>query len=178
MKMKKHCRKCGKTRAKTSFGKNRSERDGLQQYCKACTSAYHRGYYAGDPEAARASSLNRFQKFYASPKGRATHMLNNARKRAQTKKVAFDLTREWVAERLEAGVCEVTGLKFTYQAGYGRSHNRINAKSPSIDRIDPNGGYTTENSRMVVWIFNRARGAFPDGDFDEMIAALAAKAAK
>lgn len=30
------------------------------------------------------------------------------------------------------------------------------ARSPSVDRYDPSGGYTPENCKVIVWFLNRA----------------------
>ena len=43
----KRCPKCGETKAPAEFGKNRSRRDGLQDYCKEC----NRRYYEENREA-------------------------------------------------------------------------------------------------------------------------------
>lgn len=41
--------------------------------------------------------------------------------------------------------------------------------------IDQTGNYSPENVRVTCWIYNRARGAFPQTDFDTMINALKSK---
>jgi hypothetical protein len=42
----------------------------------------------------------------------------------------------------------------------------------SIDKIDPKKGYTLENSRVVVWIYNAAKNIFTDEDVMRMANAL------
>jgi hypothetical protein len=47
-----------------------------------------------------------------------------------------------------------------------------NPWSPSLDRIDPKIGYTLENTRVVVWIYNTAKNVFHDEDVMLMAQAL------
>jgi hypothetical protein len=113
----------------------------------------------------------RFHKFYATVKGRAGHMLNNARARARRKQLPCDLDYQFIADKLINGKCEVTGLSFVIQSCTGKGH-KTNSFSPSLDRIDNTKGYTKDNVRMVVWIYNRAKGAFPISDLLTMLRAL------
>lgn len=65
---------------------------------------------------------------------------------------------KWAEERLERGVCEATGLYFDFTAD--RKVEIARPLAPSIERKDPNKGYTPENCEMIVWILNRAKGNF------------------
>jgi len=58
------------------------------------------------------------------------------------------ITPAWIKERLDRGVCELTGIAFDMTGK--RTQN-----SPSIDRIIPGGPYTPENCRMILWSLNR-----------------------
>ena len=68
---------------------------------------------------------------------------------AKKRKVEFSLTVEWFRERLDAGVCEMTGLPFDMKTKRGRN-------TPSVDRRDPTGPYSPDNCRMVLWSLNHA----------------------
>jgi hypothetical protein len=114
-----------------------------------------------------------FSVYYVTTRGRAAHMLNSAHQRAKQLDVTCSITRDWIEKKLDAGVCEVTGLPFDLSVGSGRGRHKENAFSPSLDRKIQTGGYTPENVRVTCWIYNRARGAFPDADLDRMLRALA-----
>lgn len=80
-------------------------------------------------------------------------MLKNARARAKKRGVPCTLTVAWIEAKLREGLCEVSGCKLSMT-------NRSSAgpMSPSLDRIDPDMGYTPDNSRMVGFMFNCAFG--------------------
>jgi len=90
-------------------------------------------------------------------------LLNNAKNRARAKGLEFSLTSEWLLERLEKGLCEVTGINFE---GY------CSPFAPSLDRKDPNKGYTEDNTQVVVWIYNRCKNTDSHEDVLRMALAL------
>lgn len=156
------------------FSRDKTRKSGLYPECKDCVNKSARRHYsersgaeAGFKESKRAA----WSKFYVTTGGRVTNLFNSSKSRSKMLGVDFSLTREWIAERLERGHCAVTGLQFVLETGGGKGH-RTNSFSPSVDRIKQDGGYTQDNCRLVVWIYNRARGAFPDAHFDRMLDAL------
>lgn len=98
-------------------------------------------------------------------------MLNNARARAKDKGLELTITREWLIERLEAGRCAVTEIEFDLSVKL-RGSGRMDPWSPSLDRIDSAQGYTPENCRLVVWMFNAAKHIGSDADVRRMAEAL------
>jgi hypothetical protein len=129
---------------------------------------YQQRWRDKDPNRAIKSDAKKFQTFYATIHGRAVHMLENARRRAKKNGVNCSLTWEWLEQKLSNGKCEVSNIPFDMSAGNGKGH-RKNSWAPSVDRINQMGDYSPENCRMTVWIYNRARGAFPPEDFDRLI---------
>ena len=130
-----------------SLGKRRSA-----MYCgDVCKNSYRK---IKNPEVHSQQTA----KYKSSVKGRAIAMYHGAKLGSRRSKDNFEITPEWIFQKLEGGACEVTGLPFTY------SLQARNPWSPSIDRIDPSKGYTLENTRVVVWIYNTAKNVFSDED--------------
>jgi hypothetical protein len=68
------------------------------------------------------------------------------------------ITKQWVLDRLNTGICEATGDILTIKP---RKPN-----TASLDRIDQdNPDYTPENARIVTWQFNNMKGAYSDEEF-------------
>lgn len=98
--------------------------------------------------------------------GRARHLIGGARQRAKKAGLPCTIDIFWVYDRLDSGVCEVTGIKFI-------NGNKKNYPfTPSIDRIDPNLGYTPENSRLVLFCVNAAFGNWGEDMFYPVAEAL------
>jgi len=96
-------------------------------------------------------------------------LLVGAKRRAKIKNVSFDLTPEWAAARW-TGYCELTGLPFSgpdKRVGY-KNRNM----SPSIDRIDPDGPYTQNNCRIILWAINCFKRDSSDSEMYEIAKAL------
>ena len=90
-------------------------------------------------------------------RGRALKLINNARSRSNTKGIEITLDVDWLVDKLEKGVCELTGMSFNLDAPVNESR-RVDA--PSLDRIDKNKGYTPDNTRVVLWAVNNALGEY------------------
>lgn len=93
-----------------------------------------------------------------------------ARKRANQKKLEFSLPEQWVRDRVDAGVCESSGLFFDMRSIGGRA----NPLAPSIDRVDSGKGYTPENCRVVVWLLNLAFNDYGEEVFAQVARAYSA----
>lgn len=134
--------------------------EGKRADAKKCHSncdgaARARKSYAKDPEKARAN----WRRYSRTDYGTVTVLLNYAKDRARRAAVPFTLSREFVTKKLEAGVCELSGLPFErVPPGQYRTH----PYAPSLDRIDPKKGYVESNVRMILFVVNRARSDFGD----------------
>lgn len=87
-------------------------------------------------------------------------MLNAAKWRSKQKGLPFDLTHEWVVERISR--CELTGLPLDMTPS---QRGRQNPMAPSLDRRDSAKGYTRDNTRIVAWGINCALNDFGEGAF-------------
>jgi hypothetical protein len=95
-------------------------------------------------------------------------MWSRARLNAWRKGFLFEISKEWITERILAGTCEATGIPFDMTP----ARNVRSNFGPSIDRRDSRGGYTEENCQLVVWIYNAAKGAGSHEDVVQMARAL------
>ena len=112
-------------------------------------------YYARNPERSRA----RWRAYAMSDRGTVTKLLNYARDRSKLYDVPFELDRDWLREKLERGVCEVSGLPVQrISPGDYRTH----PYAPSLDRIVPALGYVKSNTRLVLFAVNRAMSDWGD----------------
>jgi hypothetical protein len=106
-------------------------------------------------------------------KYRAYSLFGHALKSKSTKSgLPFDLTLSWVEDKLRSGKCEVTGIEFILtesNIGSGKGHARPNKFAPSLDRKIPNAGYTKQNVRVVVWMYNILKSCYTDYDVQEFI---------
>ena len=82
-------------------------------------------------------------------------MLKRVRKRALEKQIPFDLTKDWYLEKLSLGVCEETGI--TFDLGPYNPSKGVPPHRPTIDRVDSSKGYTIDNCKLVVMIYNQAK---------------------
>jgi hypothetical protein len=123
--------------------------------------AQQRAYRAAHPEETRAKT----REWYKNNRERATaykqRYWRNQRgkvllQRIKKEPIECDLTAEWVQARIDAGICEMSGLPFDMDTKRGPN-------TPSIDRIDPAGPYTMENCRVILWFLNRAMSNLGEG---------------
>jgi hypothetical protein len=143
------CRKCLDTQPIENFRQRKERNNNRIFMCNTCWF-----------ERARKRDQRRYSEQRKSdPRHRASILLNSSKKRAQKRGLDHSLDLEWIYKRLKAGVCEVTGIPFKFDYCYqndGQGQQR--SFSPSLDRIDPEKGYTKENTQLVVWVYNAAKG--------------------
>jgi len=84
----------------------------------------------------------------------------------------FNLTLDWVRKQLEEGKCAVTGISFQFPDYAPGTRGKRAAWTPSVDRIDNTKGYTTDNCRLVVWIYNLAKNNYADEDVAHLAQSL------
>lgn len=157
------CSKCGEEKELSEFYKSKDGKTGivrLYRQCKKC----HNDIISDR----RVKNYRRTDDFsYLSAR-----MMISAKGRAKLKGLDFDLTADWIEERIAAGSCEVTGIKFDVSQDTRRNKSR-NPWMPSLDRIDNTKGYTKDNVQVVVWLYNAAKGEFSREEFMTLVAALA-----
>ena len=108
------------------------------------------------------------QSRYTTTATRASRLVAGAKARAAQKGLPFNLTPEWVQGKLDTGHCEVTGIAFSMD-------QKRNWDTPSLDQIVPNAGYTTTNTRLILFGLNAAFGNWGEQRMIEMASAILKK---
>lgn len=159
------CSHCKELKTRDGFPPSfrRRARNGklTNTWCRACL----RNWRQRNSERERRRSREWVRNQRRTLEGNAKQLLANVRSRDKRKGRRCTLTIEWILHRLQMGVCEVTGVEFADLTDEVRPRiwNR-----PSIDRIDVSKGYTPENCRMVIWMYNQCRANWPDELVEQM----------
>jgi hypothetical protein len=95
----------------------------------------------------------------------AAGMCGSSRARSRREKWPFGLSTEWIARRIRAGKCELTGVPFVLE--------RKSPYMPSLDRIDSSKFYTADNCRVILLILNLAKRDWPEDVFQAAFLAAA-----
>jgi hypothetical protein len=91
-----------------------------------------------------------FKDWYATPSGRAQTLLRNAVRHSKSRGfLPPDLTVHDLLPILEAGVCQLSGLRFEWY-----SENKQHPLAPSLDRPRSDQPYSRNNFRVVCWAVN------------------------
>lgn len=135
-----------------------------KSWCKSCTSEYLKNYRNLNKEKIkqlnrnwRKSNKEEYKRkkydYYCSVTGRLVDLNKSAKRRAKNKNIEFDLNIDFLKDLWESqkGNCSITGLKFIIK---NERTGKAQPFSPSIDRIDPNIGYTKSNVRLVCYCVN------------------------
>ena len=140
-------------------------------YCRrACSNNARQSAYAKrQPKRTREA----WHRYYRSDRGTITALLNGAQDRARRGGFDFDLDRDFIAQKLAAGVCEYTGLPFERERS-GEDF-RTRPFAPSLDRIVPAHGYVKSNIRMVCFAVNMALSDWGDDVFLRIAQAVVAR---
>ena len=136
MSTKKKCCRCGKSKKLEKFRVDSRRIDGRRGACGKCE---------------RESDKARYHDTYTDKDKRISRVLHAAKVRARKRNMPFTITMEDVAPQIEAGVCSLSGLQFSYAKSV---RGRRNPYAPSIDRIDSSKGYTPDNIRVVCFGLN------------------------
>lgn len=176
----KQCTTCHQWKTTDDFYNSKGGRYGVAAKCIDCTNIYMRNRHQRadvkarhaqrfqkqniDPDF-REAAQRRGLKFYSSINGRAKTLLNNARKSPISQIIPCTMTLEHIVKGIEVEICSVTGFRFELGKQHQLATSRIkNPYAPSVDRIDARKGYTNENTRIVIWQYNMAKGELTDAE--------------
>ena len=170
------CTKCNCEKDSCCFNDSPKSNNGKQKRCRDCVNNYARKRYNENldcrvkkkaykltisPEISREY----LRYYYTTINGRVKSLLKTAKRRSVKFNDECDLDEDFLVEKLNNGVCEVTGIVFDFTKNSKYSKNPY---SPSIDRIDCSKGYLKSNVRIVLWQVNLMKGELDDSEMIEL----------
>lgn len=168
--MTKICTKCQILKDETEFNKRTIKgRQYYYSWCKACAKIMNvelarkrkEKRTLAEQEKISQTSREYFKIYYSTVRGRAIHLLNKARNRARGK-YECSVSVDFIMKKLENNKCEQTGIDLEWENTNAKLSR--NPRSPSIDRIDANKGYTDDNVQIVCTWYNLAKSQLTDAD--------------
>ena len=103
----------------------------------------------------------------------AKQLLSGAKFRSKEKGIPFNLDLSFIEEKIKLGFCEATGLPFFVSSEYMENGKPYQSPyAPSLDQIKHQGGYTKDNIRVTILMFNVARRQWGDSDIVNMAKAI------
>jgi hypothetical protein len=133
------CKECDNVKPLSAFAPH--NKGGHRRVCRDCANRKVRELKPWRSDAKRAYMRARRNR------ARGFALCNDARRRAKEKGLPFDLDPREIQTRINAGVCEMTGIAFDLSTPKGWN-------APSLDQIVPRAGYTKENTRVVLYALN------------------------
>lgn len=162
--MDKICTKCQQRLPISSFSRDKYKRGGYRSACKACSALEFKAYKEENPDAYK-------RRLKATNEGRAAtkeldpvkiwahDAYHNAKSRAKRGNIEFSITKDWLIANAPIR-CPLLEVELTYNA------DRSTLSSASVDRIDPNKGYTPANCKVISCKANRMKS---NANLDELI---------
>lgn len=163
----KQCRVCLKNKNRADFSVNNATTDGLQSKCKECDNEYQR---TRRRKPSNIKQRKEYSKKYREDRKdsfewRIQQLVHAAKARARAKGRDFAITLDDVLGLYpEDGCCPVFGFEMVF----GDSNDR--ECSPSIDRIDSELGYTSDNIQILSWKANRMKADFTLNELKALVA--------
>jgi hypothetical protein len=156
------CSRCGAQKPSSDF---RNGSKGRKYHrCKSCVKELAEQSPKTKPRLAKANKKWR-------AKNRGWQLLSSAKDRAKDKGLPFEITFHEIQAKVDAGICEATGIPFNLSEP--RAWN-----SPSLDQIEPGKGYTHDNTRVVIYAYNVMANVWGEKRILEVAQAISARRRK
>ena len=166
------CLQCSRDSARTQRAKDvEADREKSRQWYEANkdrAKQWKRDWIKANPERYVESR----KKWRSSPSSRAREMIASSKWAAKKKGIPYDIDRAWLMLKLEAGVCELTGIPFQLEPLDG---GRQNPYTASLDRIVPSKGYVKGNVRVILWALNAAFNSYGEDVYAKIAKVYLAK---
>lgn len=134
-----NCTSCKQRKPLEAFHgcKSKTNRYGKSTECKPCNKIRSKN---------KEKRLNN-----ASPERFLKYIIRACRTNAKKRKIFFNIKHEDVVNLWykQEGKCAITQINLTHKYGYGKTRTNV-----SIDRINSDMGYTTDNIQLVACIVN------------------------
>jgi hypothetical protein len=146
------CNKCKVYLPFEVFAKNSANKDKLSNRCKPCDKIYQESLRVKKPHKRLEYNRKYKAKVNDDFNYRLKCLLNASKQRAKLKNIEHTLTLEELKTIYPIdNKCPVFGTELKFgNAGFKDN-------SPSIDKIDPKGGYTLDNVQVISWRANRLK---------------------
>lgn len=146
------CNTCKEYLPFNLFAKNIANNDKLSNRCKPCDKVYQEKQRRKTPEKklayGREYQKNRRKNFDY----RLQMLINASKQRAQIKNIEHSISVQDLKDIYPVdGRCPVFGSILEFGSAGFRDN------SPSIDKINPKGGYTKDNIQILSWKANRLK---------------------
>jgi hypothetical protein len=138
----------------------------FKKYCSHNCAVKYNGHFVRDKKNQSDYIIDYYTKFPCK------RFLVSTKASAKKRNLAFDLSEEWFRQKLEKGICEITGLPIKPKMYVAGEVGKRSYYSPSIDRIDNAVGYLESNCRIVCWGLNMAKSKYTDRDLNALSLAL------
>jgi hypothetical protein len=153
---KKKCFKCKLKLDVENFSKNRSTFDGYSKVCKECFSNY---------ECVVKGYKKKSEKIKTDLKTYLNYKLTSIKIKSEQKNIFFNLKKDYLFELYEKqkGKCYYTKMEIKHNKGC------FQFDSISVDRLDPNKGYTEDNIVLCSFGINSFKGMLNESEFKNIL---------
>ena len=137
--------------------------------CKTCGSIYQSTSSRQKHCHSCISTGKPWSQWSLDYKKRLTRLCYMAKNRARNKKLAFNISPEYLIKLWEdqGGSCALTGQPLDLNQWGERG--QVNPQAPSVDRIVPALGYVKGNVRLITYHMNIALSDFGIEEFENLI---------
>jgi len=151
----KTCTKCGAEKALSEFNNSSKNKKGVRANCKICDKLRCKVWKEKNPDKIKATNNKRTISRRENPE---VEMLRRARRRSKVQCIPFSIE---IDDIKIPEICPILGV--CLKQSEDRSPSRY---SPSLDKINPDLGYTKGNVQVISYKANTMKS---DATFSEMV---------
>jgi hypothetical protein len=104
--------------------------------------------------------------------GSASFLMSNVKSRCKTKKLESEINKAWIVQKYldQKGLCYYSGKKLQFSTNRktsraGGGYKKNNPWVVSVDRKNPNEGYTKRNTVLCCWVYNNLKQDLTEEQF-------------